>query len=548
MLDSAYSSDDIVNSQIPMEAEAHDVSYWEFVSEKTRGWVDSVGRFFPASIAESALIFRLFTSRAAYKAYQFAVVLVNLGLLGWLVWRLGRDRWLAALSVLLVTACLQFRFFHDAVLQFNGQQQIVLGCVLGALLLTHAAVVRRRWWLLVPTVVLWALALTTYETAFLAVPAFGAVIWHAGSTPRWRRAAVAAAVVPVVAFGAVMIYFRSQVEVTHGAYTTDLSPSKVVPTFVEQAAASLPLTYAAFNVPPRPPDTPDQVEPVSGALDVRLPFDPLVGLLTGGAVAVCALRVGRPDRRTALTLVIVGATLWLPPALLMATTPRWQEQLHLGLGYITAYAGAFGVAVLGAVALSLVLPRLAEGSVPRIAAVTVLAVSTAFATQATADNNDRVVHMFSGSRVMQETFQHAVERGIFDPVADGAVLASPPVGWVTDSFIAWYGGPRVRVVADSADADWVLEHGWQLARAGRPEPPPASAHAWVQVSKASGTRVRLYLEDPAVDDHRWQISVGDTPVAPAEVRVVREGDGWLMVELRISTSPGPIPLVTVKLV
>lgn len=580
VLDSGYSGDDVVNSMIPMFRAATGTGFWSHVWAHTDGWMDSVGRFFPVSVFETVLVFSILTSRAAYKVFQFAAVLVDVGLFIVLVSRIARDRWVGVLATLVVAATLQFRFFHDAILQFNAQQATVLALFLGSLLCTHEALVRRRWWWLTPALALWSAALLTYETAYFLFPAFAIVALLRAGTRRERLAVGGAFLVPVLVLGAFVAVLRSGVETDAPAYTLDLSPGRVLPTLLDQTSAALPLSAAAASPHERIPGVPDSVEPPLDAWDPSLPVDALVTVALAAAAVVALVRTRPIDRRAAVALICLGGVLWLGPSTVVAATRRWQEELSLGTGYVSVYLGYFGVAlvVTGAVLIGLAALR-ARGRrrLERVLAGALVAF-LGFATQVTADNNDRVVNMYSGLRHMREVFVHAVQRGQFDRLDAGPDVASPLQDWVDEALVAWYGGPDV-VFADSATAPgrldpceaggcaskvavaYLLEHGWALARAGRPEPAPAeAAFAWVQLSRVARTlpagdgtvrvltdEIRLYLEDdrlgrpggPAVRLTTDWLPSGAPPDAferralrADEITVAAAGDRWRLLVLR----------------
>src|SRR5262249_19677763 len=126
VLHSGYSGDDVPNSQIPMQMRLAHQSFWAALSSQIPYWMHTYGRFFPMSSAETLVVFKLFSTRMAYKAFQVVAVLGTVGLFVVTVSVLTTRRTVGLLAGAILALSLQIRFFHDPILQFSAQQPIVV--------------------------------------------------------------------------------------------------------------------------------------------------------------------------------------------------------------------------------------------------------------------------------------------------------------------------------------------------------------------------------------------------------------------------------------
>lgn len=450
VLDSGYSGDDVPNSQVPYVLEANGTSIGQYIWDTNTFWMENFGRFFPASHAETPLIFELLPDRAAYKAFQVGMVLLDVALAMLLVALLTRSRGAAILAGALLVASLQIRFYHDPILSFSAQQPMVVGFVLGAFLCLRGFLVSgRRWWL-VPSALLWLLCLTTYETTYLLTPVFVVMAWLLTRERRRRLIGTLTVLVPVVVLGIFIAYLRSQAaDQVSPAYTSNFDPGAVIPTYLKQIVASIPTSYSSLAQP-------GVISRTTEAWVFSGPADALVFAATFLLVSASVLWILKREKPQNLPLTaITGAFLWLAPALVVATTKRWQEgpdHVTLGLGYVSVYVQYFGVALLFVAIVagfvSFIRSRIRDSSLFIGVVAGALALIVAFTIQVTADNNDRVVAAFGPLRTEREMFQHAVERGLLDSVRPGSNLVSlaGAVGWVNAPFIEHFGGPKLDVL------------------------------------------------------------------------------------------------------
>jgi hypothetical protein len=154
----------------------------------------------------------------------------------------------------------------------------------------------------------------------------------------------------------------------------------------------------------------------------------------------------------------VGLVLWLVPALVVAQTVQWQNELVLGNAYITWFQGSFGFTLI---AIGILLEcKMFLAKFPKavsICGISVFALFIGVATSSVVTNNPRAVAQFNpGYLWPRETFESAIEFGVFDEVsAKDPVLALGAEWWLNAPFVSWWGGPRIEQMdSQRAEAQW----------------------------------------------------------------------------------------------
>ena len=350
LLGGAYSADDIWNSQFPAQLHATHQSILSFIVATTKGWMKSSGRFFPTSIAEGTLVFNIFQTRFSYKVFLISAVMADLVLAYLFLARLTRQRWTAYLFVILVVAGFEFRFFYDGIQEFSGQQEVMLALVLIAAnsTLNYLDSGKRVW--LIVTAVVWALALTTYETSYLMLPILWIAMWHR-HPPRERViAGIASSALPMMLIGGYVLYLRLALTAgTAASYTADLSPPKVFTTLGKQVVGTLP--FSEFYL--------GGSRDLTGILTAPhwSVFSGVLFVLVAGAIAQ-ALRHQTLAPRDDAALFAIGVVLLFGPAIIVAATETWQGTLTWGIAYISAYTQGFGFVLIFLALLDVLLRKI----------------------------------------------------------------------------------------------------------------------------------------------------------------------------------------------
>ena len=172
---------------------------------------------------------------------------------------------------------------------------------------------------------LWLSATRSTARAWLLLP-FGGVV-----VAEWAAVAIIRHLVPQP-FG--------------GPYSPNVFSSGYLPASFLQTTGALPFDYILTD--------PQSIFRNHAGWWYQLTVPGAFAAVAGAAAVACALVFrtdAGPDRKGTSSLVLSGLALALGPALLVASSPFYQQLIKPGLPYIPVYAQGFGIALLAAPAL-----------------------------------------------------------------------------------------------------------------------------------------------------------------------------------------------------
>jgi hypothetical protein len=446
IIPSAFSADDTFDSFTPFQLKYLDKSPWSFITEETQNWMTTQGRFFPGAITIGTYAHYFFPNRTGYKALQLAVALIALGTFYILIRFLVRSHRIAILSTLISLCAMQFKVQYDPLLQFSLQQPALMIIFFLSVLSFSLGIRKNKSRYLFGSAILYFLALLTYETTVLLWPFFVFVL-ILENPPKWRLKLVSTIVAPTV-ISINLLVLRSRIEVAAAGYTSNFEPGPLTRTLFRQLLASMPMSYSEIQTPLFIEDFPNHVHiqtgswwlGIAGALALTLWVIPNLPLI---------------NTRRRLALIGIGLTLWITPALVVAQTVRWQGELELGNGYITAYQGYFGFSLF-AVGILLSIKSILKNCSLRWQLLfdTVIVALICISISSIITNNRFAVAQYNpGYLWPRNHFEDAVSSGVFDVVESDSVLFSTQAEWWFNApLIYWFGGPRVEEVITSRNA------------------------------------------------------------------------------------------------
>ena len=434
-LRTGYYAEDHAHSNVRGLLRWQNIGLLEYV-KKYSGEALAFGRFYPVTPVLIRVVHYLTQDALTYKAVLLAGTVVELVLFFLLVAR-WTSTGFAGLATLLVAGLYQFRLSPDPLLGYYLQIQIVGIALFGSLLALdlwldgHG----RHWQ--VWSLLLFALALLTYENSapFLAVYVL-VIAWHQSS---WRARFISA--VPFLllagAWVAITYYVRSQRLQSLDLYIhhPSLEPVAYVEALLKQISAALPFSYYLFDPHDQFRDFPTGMELVSWLLRHRFfwlvlglvaPFFWFVSRAVRGATA--------PAPRFWVLTLSVGLLLVVLPTILVAASPFHQNELGWGSGWVSVLIQVHGSALILATATwqllawgtwekGLVAKRVVAGSIVTAAIVFTHAANVDFVT-----NLPHQPISCSGSRANVE---EALARGLLQDVPEHSpiVLANEYGGW-----------------------------------------------------------------------------------------------------------------------
>lgn len=442
---SAFSADDTFDSFSPFQLKYSGKSVWTSIAEVTNTWKDTQGRFFPGSITLGTLSHNLLTERFEYKVFQLVLALVAIFLFYLLIRFLVRDHRIAALSCLMALCSMQFKVQYDPMLQFSSQQPFVMVILCSSFLAFVFACRREKLSLYFLSASFYLGALVTYESAVLLWPIF-ALILVAEQPSKWLRKLIGTTIAPSAVVIHLM-YLRSQVATASDGYTSNFEFLPLTSTLMKQMVSSVPMSYAEIRTPSFLLGFPEYF--ASGNFFMWLSM-----LMSTGLAMWLGATVSIPNLRTRLSLIGIGITLWFMPALVVAQTVRWQNEIVLGNGYIAAYQGYFGFALV-MLGIFLQLKAMLFGRRPIYTTVLTasLALVVGICLSSVVVNNSRAVAQYNpGYLWPREHFERAISSGVFSAAReDEVIFSSQREWWFNAPFIEWFGGPRLKEVVAPID-------------------------------------------------------------------------------------------------
>ena len=433
---SAFSADDTFDSLLPMNLRFSGGSFWSFVDGVVTGWKTNEGRFFPVAVLVGGLSHLWFPEREAYKAAQFLMALLVVVLFAAFVALLMRNKWNGILAGLFLLAASQMRVQYDPVLQFSLQQPSLMTMVLASVILFVIAMRKESSPILFASMIFFLAATLTYESSVLLWPVYPCIALYE------RRKGLVRWVLPtMIAPTAVvghLLYLRSQVSTTSAGYTSNFEIPVLVRTFLKQAGASIPMTYAEVNAPPFVLGFTDHLQPTHLWWLVAVILTMALGLLSLKRIRVVSwTQIG--------VLGAAGLTLWFLPAVVVAQTTRWQEEIVSGNAYIPVYQGNIGFSLV-AVSVIVGMVKLTHHK-KKVTVTVILGVLSCLsvAVSSVVSNNPRAVAQYDASfRYGRDVFTNAIKEGLFSKLGESKkVLSLSPDWWLTPSVVYWYGGVRL---------------------------------------------------------------------------------------------------------
>ena len=351
LLWSSYSGDDVRNSQGPAWRAFQNISIWQDIGSQNTYWMKTNGRFFPVSIIEGTFIFDIFDTRFSYKIFQLIITVLAWASFVLFVRIATQSLHYAAWAGCLSLFILQFRNFHDPILQFNAQQPLVvisLFSMLSLLLIATRAKATKSFviWLTLTTII-WVLGCLTYETFYPLIIVPVLIVWHE-LVQRRRLAALMVIISPTVILLAYIMHLRSQAQNPSTAYMFNFETWRFVPTFIQQITGTIPLSYPLLA----PAGTLPRIDAgwgLSGEWDV-------LALLSSIGILTLMLRYCRPkalDGTKLRLFLVAGILLLFVPSAIIGLTQRWQDgEITWGTPYISVFLSSFGLVLLELIIVS----------------------------------------------------------------------------------------------------------------------------------------------------------------------------------------------------
>ena len=437
IIQSPFSADDTFDSFIPMQMRYLGTSYWHTVWSISENWSTTQGRFFPGAVAIGVLSHVLFPGREEYKIVQFCFAMLALFMFTLFVKVLTKNIHSSLLAVLLVIVSLQFRVQYDGLFQFSLQQPSIMILLFLSAICFILGLRNNQWQYILMSAILYLGVMLVYETMMLFWPLFALLILIERPKRQWLYLFSSAVMPSLVALN--LLRLRQVATGTTAGYTSNFSFGPLSQTFVKQSVGTLPLSYSSI----RPPNF---LLTFPSYLDVSSPKWWFVALCIVIVTVISLSHLPSLNQRTIGCMALLGLLVWLVPALVVAQTTRWQEELTLGNTYITSFQGVFGFSILLLAGCLLVTQH--HLKIPKAiltSLFTAMVLLIVLAGSSVLGNNSRVIEQYKpGYLWPRDSFESSIEDGVFGNVSkDSKVLALTAEWWFNAPLVSWFGGPML---------------------------------------------------------------------------------------------------------
>jgi len=347
MLKSGYISDDSLNSLTKGYLLDTHQTLPEMTYYHINAWVHNEGRFFPLAWYGYSL-FSVIDNLFLYKISILIVVIINILIFGYFIKTVTNSWSVTLLSILLPPLFFQYRLYHDPILSFSWLQQIVfLYTFVSLILLVYYLQNGKRFFLILSSFV-YLLSLLTYEITYPFFIFHFLIIYFYGTSKKYIDNVIILLPFILLSFLSAMVSMSLRVYcgIPLSGGTSTYVPNFEIKTYfitlMKQTYAAFPLSY--FSVDPD--------------LIFQTSFDYLtnylsiwhiligVGYFSLFFLALNNLNLKKLDEKCIRGLLFLGFSLLILPGALMSLSPKYQNELSWGIGYLPVYHSYFGLAMI----------------------------------------------------------------------------------------------------------------------------------------------------------------------------------------------------------
>jgi hypothetical protein len=445
-LDSAYVWDDEAGSTIAGAAKLNDLSIPGVMRASVKALFDDQGRFFPCSSIFAASHY--FLDRYLYKFYILMMVLVSVYVFSVLIRRITREAALQRLFLVLVPIAFQVRYGPDAILGFTGLMQGLCLWTTASLLCFWAYLETRRTRCFIASLLLFAIAILTYEVAYVFfLMHFALACLHDSTRGRWLRALALTLPFALLTVGAIALvvglrrHAGMEWKGCNGAYQPSFAPIEYLGTLFKHCTAAVPGTYVTLSGLRAPGiiEGADHAPLLRGiaSKDVLLT---LWLVLSEAAMILAFFR--RPDlvsKENLKRCLILGLLFWVLPGVMISFSTKYQatDWIDWGMSYLPVYLSALGMTALLSVACIRMTEATRERRCQRVMTRVLLSSAVALALVCNAFNLRRVVEHTIPGRLCRTLLEGSFKQGLIENLDGNSTLVADAC-WVTPSLLRMY--------------------------------------------------------------------------------------------------------------
>jgi hypothetical protein len=345
------------------------------------------------------------------------MILVNVVLFEYFIFKLSRSRVLSLLSIVSLPLLFQFRNYHDPILSFVGMQQMILTTLLISLLFLldyFETGNKSEFWL---SVLFYIFCLQIYENTYSFFVFHLLIVYLKAERKTFYKRSLPFVVLPVF-FTIIVVGLKHCYPSNYTGTVPSYDIIRIVQTFSKQVFAAFPFSYVLFFF--NKTISYDR----SSIYHHYVPHILLLASVTSVFVYYFCKAASKDDRRYSIKyLFIFGLLFLLVPGMLISLSQKYQEELAWGLGYIPVYMSYYGMSLLIALFLALVLKHVFGKAMLGYAAGLFLGVLFSSSIAINYVNNRIVVDNLNYTFLYpRDIIEEAAKKGLFKPVGEGSLL------------------------------------------------------------------------------------------------------------------------------
>lgn len=432
--------DDSLNSQTWGMVNRFQVGLWEFSTQVSKVWFTEYGRILLCWPAIYGFFYAIRDARLIRIA-DVALVIAHIGTVVHLLRRVRVSWQTISVFLMLLVSLFQIRYGDDPIAAYATFCQAL------GIAMTVALILLTRWQqtggvrYLIASAVIATLSMLCYELNAIYVPI--AVIAITMTTHGKRMRNLAIVLVPFLLFVVVNLYVKHKAQ--HPYAGSAFGSLGAVPTaYLKQLVATLPGSFYFLRAQPDYPLS-QLIHAVVGSK--------IAWVIIGLSLICCtffAKRSGQESSNVPRGLIFAAAAfIFLPPALI-AISAKYQTQLAWGDAHLPVYYQYFGLAFLGAAALSKIVRWNVLWTLKIMAPVFAIYVASNWVV-----NMRQVTHLDAAYAEPRNSLVSSLKSGLLDPVRDGDVveIVGQPI-FINGNLIFQTIGKNISIPNEAAIAGW----------------------------------------------------------------------------------------------
>jgi hypothetical protein len=455
ILRSGYISDDSLNSLTRGCLIEANVSLFQFTYDIFNRWVTSVGRFYPLAWYVYALYFIL-NSLFLYKSAIVIFVVLDIVVFSYFIYSVTGSKYLSILAILLTPVFLQMRLYHDPTLGFHLLLQLVLLYFMLSLILLLKYLKTANKLYLVLSLIFYLMDLMTYEISYPFFLVYIFVIYlnynnkNTSQIVRLSLPFILAACGSLLITILIRVYYKIPFADASSPYALNLNTTAYAYTLAKQIYAAFPMSYYLSNPSNIFAHNLGDLDFLS--VEILLIFVLYFGLCIHSAVNLVEEKPSRINH-----LLIYGILFLVLPAIIISFSPKFQNELTWGIGYLPVYLSYFGLILISSYIVCKLSFKIIsiDMNLFRMAAL-LFALIIVFICALNYSNNLNVIERSNSEWLYpRDIAEMSMKDGIFNYVPDGSILLVDSFhGWDQPAFYLMYSDVKFKLILNSANLAW----------------------------------------------------------------------------------------------